>query len=164
MPPPILLRSGFAFDHGVTPVRAFPSLVRCEIAMDQFPSPADLWQRYLARKGIAPGRGAGLCAGLRPRQARALLPAERGEPLDCGGHEGAIADPAGDGEGTGKTAASAGAARFGAYVARAAHKKLKIGSKKYQGTASAPAGNAVPLCVAQQVEESRRGPDQYSIQ
>jgi len=29
-------------------------LIECEIALDEFPSPAVLWQRYLAWKGIAP--------------------------------------------------------------------------------------------------------------
>ncbi|MBP5996585.1 MAG: DEAD/DEAH box helicase family protein [Azonexus sp.] len=33
---------------------ATSGLIECEIALDEFPSPAVLWQRYLAWKGIAP--------------------------------------------------------------------------------------------------------------
>ncbi len=89
---------GFVF-HDRTGTRRARS--RRTSALDDFPSPADLWARYRAWKGLDADAEAARPSGLlrrRQRQGAALLPGQRHQPHDRGHRQGPGPHPAGDGD------------------------------------------------------------------
>ena len=70
-------------------------------ALDAFPSPADLWARYRAWKGLTPEAEADRASGLfrrRQRQGSALLSSQRRQRRDRGHRQGPRPNSTGDGD------------------------------------------------------------------